>query len=73
MAKKGEKKYFDIHAPVFYPAAIIVLATILVSFFYSESLVESFAFFQEKTSEYAGWFFILSILLRIFYGFPSIF
>nr|WP_321411092.1 BCCT family transporter [uncultured Allomuricauda sp.] len=61
MAKKGENKYFDIHAPVFYPAAIIILTTILVSFFYSESLVSSFGYFQEKTSEYAGWFFIVTM------------
>ncbi len=56
-----DRKYFDIHGPVFYPAAFIILLTIGVSFFYSKSIVKVFTAFQEAASINAGWFFILSV------------
>lgn len=57
----NSKKYFDIYPPVFYPAAFIILTTIGISFFYSESIIEVFTLFQTKASINAGWFFILSV------------
>lgn len=56
-----KKKYFDIYAPVFYPAAFIILTTIGISFFYSDSIIETFTLFQTKASVNAGWFFIFSV------------
>jgi len=54
------KKYFDIYAPVFYPAAFIILTTICMSFFFSEQIIEAFTYYQKKASDNAGWFFILA-------------
>lgn len=59
--KHNTKKYFDIHAPVFFPAAVIILTTIVVSFFYSDPMVSVFSSFQETTSTHAGWFFIAAM------------
>ena len=59
--KQHSKKYFDIHAPVFFPAAVIILTTIVVSFFYSDSIVSVFSDFQETTATHAGWFFIVAM------------
>ncbi|HKK89522.1 MAG TPA: BCCT family transporter [Saprospiraceae bacterium] len=56
-----KKKYFDIYAPVFYPAAFIILTTIGISFFYSDSIIAAFTLFQTKASVNAGWFFILCV------------
>lgn len=56
-----KKKYFDIYAPVFYPAAFIILSTIGVSFFYSDTIVDAFSAFQEGASKNAGWFFVFSV------------
>lgn len=61
-----KKKYFDIYAPVFYPAAFIVVTTILLSFFFSEDIIEIFSTIQEGSSNHAGWFFILSMNVYVF-------
>lgn len=56
-----KNKYFDIHKPVFYPAAIIILSTIAASFVYSDTIIEIFNAFHQGTSEVAGWFYILAV------------
>src|SRR6056300_865569 len=53
-------RLFDIHRPVFYPASFIVIGIIIVSFFFSETIVKIFSQFQEMASDSMGWFFILS-------------
>ncbi len=56
--EKPSNKYFDIHGPVFYPAAFIILTTIALSFFFSETIITVFTTFQREASNNAGWFFI---------------
>ena len=60
MKKPVQSKYFDIHGPVFYPAAFIVLTTIGASFFFSHTIIAVFSSFQQAASDNAGWFFILA-------------
>jgi len=71
----ARKKYFDIHAPVFYPAAFIVLTTILLSFFFSDSIIEVFSAFQQGASDYMGWFFILAtnvfVIAALYFAFSK--
>ncbi len=68
-----KNKYFDIHAPVFYPAAFIILTTIGMSFFFSDVIIETFSSFQKGASDHAGWFFILStnifVIAALFFAF----
>jgi len=66
-----KNKYFDIHGPVFYPAAFIILSTIGASFFFSESMSEAFGVFQQETSRNMGWFFILcmNVFVAVSLGF----
>lgn len=65
MSKALKKKYFDIHGPVFYPSAFIILTTIGLSFFFSESMGKAFGVFQQQTSRFMGWFFILVMNLFV--------
>ncbi len=60
-----EKKYFDIYAPVFYPAAFIILTTIALSFFFSDGINHVFSAFQKMASNNFGWFFILATNLFV--------
>lgn len=71
MEKKN--KYFDIHAPVFYPAAIIILLTIFGSFFFSDSLAEYIGAYQDFSAKSFGWFFILSMNIFVLASFAFAF
>ena len=53
-------KHFDIHGPVFYPTAAIVLLLIGLSFFFSDDIVTVFTNYQRASSDNAGWFFVLA-------------
>lgn len=55
-----KNKYFDIHKPVFFPAATLLLVLVVSSFFYSEEMKSFFSHIQELASTNYGWFFILS-------------
>lgn len=71
----NSKRYFDIHAPVFYPAAFIVLTVIGVSFFFSDEINTLFSTFQAWTSTNFGWFFILAtniyVVAALFFAFSK--
>ncbi|HKK73967.1 MAG TPA: BCCT family transporter [Saprospiraceae bacterium] len=71
----SKNKYFDIHAPVFYPAAFIILTTILLSFFFSDSIVEVFSAFQKGASDNMGWFFIIAtnifVIASLYFAFSK--
>ena len=60
MNRLFRSKHFDIHGPVFYPAAAIILVLIGVSFFFSDDIVRVFTSYQRTTSNNAGWFFVLA-------------
>lgn len=57
----NKRKYFSIHAPVFYPASFIILSLILCSFFFSDLIIEVFTNFQREASDNAGWFLVISV------------
>jgi len=63
-----KNKLFDIHGPVFYPASFIIIGTIIISFFFSETIVEIFSAFQQAASDSLGWFFILSTNIYVIAG-----
>lgn len=73
--RNNSTRYFDIHAPVFYPAAFIVLSVIGVSFFLSEEINTVFSRFQAWTSSNFGWFFILAtniyVVAALFFAFSK--
>jgi choline/glycine/proline betaine transport protein len=65
--QKGINKYFDIHAPVFWPAAIITVLFIAVTLIIGEPMEEVFSTLQTGISDYAGWFFILCVNAFLFF------
>ncbi|MDF9798417.1 choline/glycine/proline betaine transport protein [Catalinimonas alkaloidigena] len=65
--QKGINRYFDIHAPVFWPAAIITVLFIAVTLIVGEPMEEVFSTLQTGISNYAGWFFILCVNAFLFF------
>ncbi|WKN32219.1 BCCT family transporter [Porifericola rhodea] len=64
---KGINKYFDIHAPVFWPAAIITVLFITVTLIVGDPMEEVFTSIQTGISDYAGWFFIICVNVFLFF------
>ncbi|MFO8047567.1 MAG: BCCT family transporter [Desulfosudaceae bacterium] len=62
-----EKRYFDIHPPVFWPAAILAVVFIAVTLLVGDPMREVFSFVQQSISDMFGWFFILSVNLYLFF------
>jgi choline/glycine/proline betaine transport protein len=65
--QKGINKYFDIHAPVFWPAAILIVLFIIVTLVVGEPMEKVFDDLQSGISNYAGWFFIICVNLFLFF------
>jgi len=65
--RKGINKYFDIHAPVFWPASIITVLFIVVTLVVGEPMEQVFDNLQSGISNYAGWFFIICVNLFLFF------
>ena len=65
--QKGINKYFDIHAPVFWPAAILTVLFIIVTLVVGEPMEKVFDDLQSGISNYAGWFFIICVNLFLFF------
>ncbi len=61
--RKGFKKYFDIHAPVFWPASILIVLFIIITLLVGDPMTEIFVQIQNSISDYAGWFFVLVVNL----------
>ncbi len=57
----SQKKYFDIHAPVFYPSAIVIIVFILVTLSVGDPMEEIFLSMQEWITTRGGWFFIVTV------------
>lgn len=57
----SKKKYFDIHAPVFYPAAGLILLFIILTLAIGEPMAGVFTNVQGWITEYTGWFFIITV------------
>ena len=54
-------KYFDIHAPVFYPSTIIIVLFISLTLFIGKPMEQVFDNIQTGISEYTGWFLVLAV------------
>lgn len=55
------KKYFDIHAPVFYPSTAIIILFIGLTLFIGKPMEQVFDNLQMGISEYTGWFLVLAV------------
>ncbi|MGM0377769.1 MAG: BCCT family transporter, partial [Bacteroidota bacterium] len=72
-AHKGEEhlvsknKYFDVDSPVFWPAAALIVAFIVITLSVGEPMNDIFASIQTSISDNGGWFFILSVNLFLFF------
>ncbi len=58
---KNKKKYFDIYAPVFWPAAGIIALFIAVTLIIGEPMENVFSNIQNGISDNFGWFFVVSV------------
>lgn len=65
--KHKDKKYFDVDAPVFWPAALLIIAFITITLAIGEPMEQVFASIQKNISSYGGWFFILSVNIFLFF------
>ncbi len=59
----SQKRYFDIHAPVFWPSTIIILIFIVVTLSVGEPMQEVFTNIQNSVSTNFKWVFIMSVNL----------
>ena len=66
-----DKKYFDIHAPVFYSSAIIILLFICLTLIIGKPMEEVFTRTTEGMTTNAGWLLVLSV--NIFLAFSLYF
>ena len=61
------KKYFDIHGPVFWPSAIIIILFIIVTLSVGEPMESIFVQVQDAISDNARWLFVLSVNIFLFF------
>ena len=66
---KGLKKHFDVHGPVFWPSAILIVIFIAVTLIMGETMEEVFASVQTAISNAGGWFFILCVNIFLVFCF----
>jgi len=57
----NKKKYFDIHGPVFYTSAGLILLFIILTLAIGDPMEKVFNNVQDWITTYAGWFFILTV------------
>lgn len=55
------KKYFDIHGPVFYPSAGLILTFIVVTLLVGDPMEGVFTSLQDWITTYTGWVFIITV------------
>jgi len=59
--EKKKNKYFDIHAPVFYPAAIIIVLFIVLTLVIGKPMETFFGRFSTGMTTNAGWLFVFAV------------
>ncbi len=64
---KSTNKYFDVDAPVFWPAAIIIVLFIGTTLIVGEPMNKVFSAIQSSISNFGGWFFVLSVNFFLFF------
>jgi choline/glycine/proline betaine transport protein len=66
---KGLKKHFDVHGPVFWPSAILIVVFIAITLIVGEPMQEIFKTVQTGISNVGGWFFILCVNIFLVFCF----
>jgi choline/glycine/proline betaine transport protein len=66
--KQRKNKYFDIHAPVFYPAAALILLFIVLTLVIGKPMEVVFDNVQTAISDYGGWFLVISVNIFVVYA-----
>ncbi|WP_154857303.1 BCCT family transporter [Cyclobacterium xiamenense] len=56
-----KNKYFDIHAPVFWPSVVLIILFITVTLWVGEPMAEVFAASKTFITDKAGWLFIIAV------------
>lgn len=65
---KTNNRFFDIHGPVFWPSAILIVLFITVTLIVGEPMEAVFSSIQEGISDTSGWFFVLVVNLFLFFS-----
>jgi len=65
--RKATKRYFDIHPPVFYPSAFVVIVFIFITLIVGEPMAEVFSKTQNGIADSMGWFYILVVNFFLFF------
>ena len=63
----SNKKYFDVDAPVFWPAATLIIIFIAITLIVGEPMENIFSSVQNEISNYGGWFFVLAVNFFLFF------
>lgn len=63
-----KNKYFDIHAPVFYPAAVIILIFIVLTLIIGKPMEKVFSDIQSGITSQMGWLFVLAVNIFLAFG-----
>jgi len=61
------KKYFDIHGPVFWPSALLIILFIVITIAVGKPMEQVFVRLQDTIADNARWFFILSVNIFLFF------
>ncbi len=61
------KKYFDVDGPVFWPAAVLIVAFITITLIIGEPMNKVFTAIQDSMSNYGGWFFVIAVNFFLFF------
>lgn len=73
---QNNKKYFDLHKPVFWPAAFLIVSFITITLWVGDPMEEVFKNTQKAISDYGGWFFVLLtnifLLFCLYIGFSKL-
>lgn len=64
---KTTSRLFDIHGPVFWPAAIIIVLFIAITLIVGEPMEKVFDNIQDGISDNVGWFFVLVVNIFLFF------
>ena len=67
MNRKEKKKYFDIHKPVFWPAAFLIVSFIIVTLSVGEPMKVIFEDIQSSISDNFEWFFVVLTNVFLFF------
>lgn len=63
----GKNKLFDLHGPVAWPSSILIVVFILITLVFKSQMNAVFTAVQTGISNYAGWFFVLSVNVFLYF------